>query len=71
MQYLGREGHLLMFDEVPENVVPGGYLRQGTTICKIVYVDHENGELGCLPVSRKEAAKVMRSYRDESGAGDA
>jgi hypothetical protein len=71
MRMLGREGYLLFFDEIHPQFTLGAHLQSETETLKIVYIDRENGELGCLPASQKMRRKIQKRLRDSYGAGDA
>lgn len=70
MKYLGQENNLLFFEDIPMAVVPGCFMRIDGVFNKVVYVDHDNGELGCLPATKKETRMLLQKMKDH-GAGNA
>lgn len=63
MEFLGREGNLLFFDEVMDQMTIGAFLvgDDGEPM-KIVYIDRDEGEVGCIPATKKELKKIRRRY---------
>lgn len=64
MRFLGAEGYLLTFDSIDPHIVVGGYLctTNNPEPMRIVYVDRDEGEIGAIPMNKREMKRFKKKF---------